>query len=255
MSQSPERKPTETSTAASTTPASEPQSTSTSPPQPGVWARVQPYVQPVANTVWLNARVWMPMLADPRFRACKISYGSREGRDGTKWDIVLPRQCWQCGARERLMQREYERQLRGFESPVGILVCTVAVALVLLLLALVLHSGTCVLLTFFVLLGGAAFMFVKSWTEQVRLVISTCPDHADALRSPLTVAYDNELHVVLPTEQLAQKAREELASKRRSDQRYSERSDAPPEVTTPGQSRRTTESYRRDELPPIKLDE
>jgi len=98
-------------------------------------------------------------------------------------------------------------------------------------------------------------MFVKSWSEHVRLLIFTCPDHADQLRSPLMVAYDNGLYMILPTEGLMQKAREELALKRRSDQRYSERSDTPPEITTPGQGRLAPESYRRDELPPIKLDE
>jgi hypothetical protein len=211
-------------------------------------------VQPVVDAAWLNVRVWMPMLANPQFRSCQIAYAAREGRDGTKWDIVLPRQCWQCGSRDRLLQREYERQLRGFESPIGILACTAAVVLVLLLLSVWLGSGMCFMLAVFAGLGGAAFMFVKSWNERVRLVISTCPDHADQLRTPLTVAYENELHVILPSEQLTEAARLELAAKRRSDQRYSEPKE-PAAPTTPGQSRRAAETYRRDELPPIKLDE
>jgi hypothetical protein len=224
-------------------------------PQPGFWTRVRPYVRPVADSAWLNARVWLPVLATPQFRACKVNYAAREGRDGTKWDIALPKQCWQCGSSDRLMQREYEQPLRGFESPIAILVCTVSIALLLLLLAVWMRSGTCVWLAMFTLLGGGAFMFVKSWSEHVRLVIFTCPDHADNLRSPLMVAYDNELHMILPNETFTQKAREELALKRRTDQRYSERSDTPPEITTPGQGRQAVEKYRRDELPPIKLDD
>ncbi|HEY5313607.1 MAG TPA: hypothetical protein VIK18_13860 [Pirellulales bacterium] len=224
-------------------------------PQPGLWTRLRPYVLPVVDTVWLNVRVWLPMLATPQFRACQLNYTAREGRDGKKWDIALPKQCWQCASRDRLMQREYEQPLRGFESPIAILVCTGSIAVLLLLLAIWMRSGTCFMLAMFTLLGGGAFMFVKSWSEHVRLLIFTCPDHADQLRSPLMVAYDNGLYMILPTEGLMQKAREELALKRRSDQRYSERSDTPPEITTPGQGRLAPESYRRDELPPIKLDE
>jgi len=68
-------------------------------------------------------------------------HAAREGRDGTKWDIVLPKQCWQCASRDKLMQREYEHSLRGFESPIAILVCTGSVALLLLVLAMWMKSG------------------------------------------------------------------------------------------------------------------
>ncbi|HEX4150060.1 MAG TPA: hypothetical protein VHY20_13770 [Pirellulales bacterium] len=211
-------------------------------------------MQPLVDAAWLNVRVWLPALANPHFRSSQIAYGARENRDGTKWEILLPRQCWQCGTRDRLLQREYERQLRGFESPVGILVCAGAVVLLLLLLALWMKSATCFLLAVFTALGGAAFMFVKSWKERARLVISTCPEHADGLRCPLMVAYENELVLILPSEQLTEAARTELAAKRRTDQRYSEPKDPVP-PTAPGEARRVAETYRRGELPPIKLDE
>ena len=57
-----------------------------------------------------------------------------------------------------------------------------------------------------ILAGGCGFLYVKSWPERVRLVQWTCNDHADAMRQPEIVVYENELHLILATQELADAA-------------------------------------------------
>jgi hypothetical protein len=192
-----------------------------------------------------------------------VTYAARESREGTSWEIILPSRCWECGATERLLKREYDRELRSFESPVAIGSCAVAVAFFFLLLGGWL-GGMAYWLFLMALVGGGAMLFLKSWNERARVAISTCPEHADGLKAPGLVVYDNELSVILPTSQLAKAARDEMLAKRREKSRYSE---APPPsdidkprpaaATEPQakEARYAQKDYKRDELPPIKLDE
>jgi len=212
---------------------------------------------PFRQWAWLNLRVWVPFLATPEFRDRQVSYGGRENRDGTKWTVNLPKQCWQCSKKDGLRSREYEFDTRSFEAPVAILACTVGVAILALLLGMWLYFPLAIF-SLAILAGGFILMYVKSWPEQVRLVQWTCNDHADAMRQPEIVVYENELHLILATQELADAASAELAAKRRAGGQYTEtkssatvdpmaRTEAPPPA-------KPQPPYKRDELPPIKLD-
>jgi hypothetical protein len=244
----------------------------TSPPPatgPGFVDRMKPIVQPLTERAWLNMRVWVPFLANPQMKVGQVRYAAREGRDGTQWNVTLPAQCWQCGAKESLLTREYQRELRSFDAPLAILAGALGGAFFLFLLGG--FWSTFYLLALACLVGGAAMMFVKSWPEQVRLSIASCAAHADQVRCPDLVVYDNELYVFAPSAELAQTARAEIIARRRSEQRYAspeERSarapapplslDAPaasPSGPTSTTAPRPAAGYKRGELPPIKLDE
>ncbi len=210
---------------------------------------------PFRRWAWLNLRVWLPFLATPSFRDRQVSYGGRENRDGTKWNVNLPKQCWQCSKKDGLRSREYEADARSFEAPVPILVCTLAVALSALLLGLWLYTPLA-LFSFVILLGGCGFMYVKSWPERVRLLQWTCTEHADAMRQPEFVVYENELHLILATSELADAASAELAAKRRAAGQHGEKSadTVDPMARTDSPAPARQQAYKRDELPPIKLD-
>jgi hypothetical protein len=211
---------------------------------------------PFRQWIWLNLRVWLPFLATPDFRERKVSYGGRENRDGTKWNVNLPKQCWQCSKKDGLRSREYESDSRSFEAPVGILVCTVGLAIFALLIGLWLYYPLA-LFSFAILLGGCVLMYVKSWPERVRLVQWTCNEHADAMRQPEIVVYENELHLILATHELADAAGAELAAKRRAGGQHAEpRADSTvdPMARVEASPPPKPQGYKRDELPPIKLD-
>jgi hypothetical protein len=211
---------------------------------------------PFRRWAWLNLRVWVPFLATPDFRDRQVSYGGRENRDGTKWTVNLPKQCWQCSKKDGLRSREYEADARSFEAPVAILACTVGVAIFALLIGLWLYWPLA-LFSVAILAGGCVFMYVKSWPERVRLVQWTCTDHADAMRQPEIVVYENELHLVLATSELAEAASAELAAKRRAGGKHSEESSdstVDPMVRVESPAPQKPQGYKRDELPPIKLD-
>jgi hypothetical protein len=211
---------------------------------------------PFRKWAWLNLRVWVPFLATPDFRNRQVSYGGRENRDGTKWNVNLPKQCWKCSRKDGLRSREYEFGTRSVEAPVAILACSVGIALFSFLLGLWLYFPLA-LFAFAILAGGFVMMYVKSWPEQVRLVQWTCTEHADAMRQPEVVVYENELHLIPATQELAEAAGAELAAKRRAGGQYAE---ARSNATVDPMARAETpappkpQGYKRDELPPIKLD-
>ena len=200
---------------------------------------------PFRQWAWLNLRVWVPFLATPAFRDRQVSYGGRENRDGTKWNVSLPKQCWQCNRKDSLRSREYEFDTRSFEAPVAILACTVGVAIFALLIGLWLYFPLA-LFSVAILAGGCGFLYVKSWPERVRLLQWTCNDHADAMRQPEIVVYENELHLILATQELADAASAELAAKRRAGGQHAETSPRPRSIRWPAptpprrQSRKVT---------------
>jgi len=211
---------------------------------------------PFRRWAWLNLRVWVPFLATPDFRDRQVAYGGRENRDGTKWNVNLPKQCWQCSKKDGLRSREYEVDTRSFEAPVAILACTVGVALCALLLGLWLYMPLA-LFSFAILAGGCVMLYVKSWPERVRLLQWTCNEHADGMRQPEFVVYENELHLILATSELADAASAELAAKRRAGGQHAEKgsdSTVDPMARVDSPAPQKPQAYKRDELPPIKLD-
>ncbi len=99
--------------------------------------------------------------------------------------------------------------------------------------------------------------YVKSWPERVRLLQWTCNEHADGMRQPEIVVYENELHLILATQELADAASAELVAKRRAGGQHAEtRSDSTvdPMARADAPSAPKPQGYKRDELPPIKLD-
>jgi hypothetical protein len=250
--------PNSSSHSASPSPADGP---SAPPAGPSFVERVWPVVKPLVEWAGLQSKVWVPFLTTPVERARQVTYGARESRDGTKWDVTLPAQCWQCGTKQGLRSREYELDTRSFEAPVGILACAAGLSLFMFILSVWLGSWMCFFASLLLLVGGGAMMFVKSWPERVRLVVSTCPNHADDLRCPEFVVYENEFQVFLATPQLADAARSELASKRRAGGRYAPDDHAP--AASPTAAAATPrpaagpapQAYKRGELPPIKLDD
>jgi hypothetical protein len=211
---------------------------------------------PFRRWAWLNLRVWVPFLATPDFRNRQVSYGGRENRDGTKWTVNLPKQCWQCSKKDGLRSREYEADARSFEAPVAILACTLGLAVFALLIGLWLYWPLAVF-SLAILAGGCVFMYVKSWPEQVRLVQWTCNDHADAMRQPEIVVYENELHLILATPELTEAANAELVARRRASGKQSETGSGAtvdPMARAESPAPQKPQGYKRDELPPIKLD-
>lgn len=238
--------------------------------------RAWPHVKPVIDSAWLNLRVWVPFLANPQFRECQVAYGARESRDGTRWDVSLPQQCWQCNTTTAVQSRTYERSLRTFDTPVAILACALGVAGFFFLLSVWIGSFLCFLISLFCVLGGLGFLYVKSWPEQARIVVSTCAEHADALRCPDLVVHDNVLYVMAFSPELAEVARAELNAKRKAGNRYAESPPAPtaaaqtprrettaiplsdeppPAASSDAASRAAIAGYKRSELPPISLDD
>jgi hypothetical protein len=242
------------------------------PASPSFFERVWPHLKPYADPAWLNLRVWVPFLANPDFRASQVLFGAKDFRDGRDWKISLPRQCWQCGTTSGLMPRQYEKQIRTFEAPVGIAGSALGLAVFALLLALWLSSSFFSLVAF-CLIGGAVFLFVKSWIEHVEFSMWTCPTHADELRCPDMVVHENEVHVLMPWPKLAEATRQDILERRKNRDRgrYGNEAAAPSRAAeTPIQLSETREpsraappesakpsvaGYKRDELPPIKLDD
>ena len=60
-------------------------------------------------------------------------------------------------------------------------------------------------------------LFVKSWKERVRLAFWTCAEHADDALAPQMSPGEDDLHVFVASESLAEAARAELKAARRRD--------------------------------------
>ena len=232
---------------------------------PGVADRLKPVVQPFGKWLWLNLRVWAPFLANPEFRACTVKYTPKEGRDGDTWVLDLPHQCWKCGEEKGLISRQYQFSVRFFESPMGIVAVALGLGIFTLLAGWFFTElwGTffkVALVALLIVVGGAAMIFVKSWTEPVHLTIWTRPDHADDLRRPDAAAYDGDVYLVLDNAEFAKAAKVAAAAKRRTTSKYAAETKptidpsfrSAPEPSGPAAP---AQPYKRDELPPIKLDD
>lgn len=182
-------------------------------------ARHWPYARPYLRQTWLNIRVWIPVLLNPGERARQVRYWTREARHRGTWEVALPKQCWQCGRTDKLRKREWSLELRSFEYPTLIVAIALGTAIPALWLASMWMTAFFLTVAFVAMVGGIVAIYLKCWPEQVRIIMSTCDDHADTMPSPEAVIDQGELYLFAPTAQLAETAREELKKLRRENKR------------------------------------
>ncbi|MCL6504627.1 MAG: hypothetical protein K6T86_18255 [Pirellulales bacterium] len=219
------------------------------------------------HAVWLNVQVWIPDLLAPHLRRRLVQYWGRESRNGTTWSIPLPAECFRCGKKQNLQAIRLKRQLRGFDSPVGLLFTAGIGALVTLALGIFFSTYVWYVASLLFLVVGVGLTWSRSWVDDVELSISTCPDHAAEVEFPELVLYERDLYLFAPTEQLAEAARKELDAQRRRDKRFVH--DEPPpapaverepaarrsEGLAPPREPTSRQPPSREPLPPIPLDD
>lgn len=209
----------------------------------------------------LNLRVWAPVFRTPDMKIRLVKYRSSDARSGMTWKVGLPKQCFACGKTSDLTLRKYSQELRVFDSPTTILGGTIGGVLVLLLMAIVFGSLVMFFLSLVLAVMGAAFQFIKSWTERVKVNIFSCPEHLEDLTPPQVVCYDDDLYIFLPHESLAEPARAELTESRKKGQKQrpplaNDLTRAAPPEPSPAESEAPPPSRpigTRAELPPLKL--
>ncbi len=185
----------------------------------GFVARYWPYVRPYLRQAWLNTRVWIPVLLNPGDRAREVRYWTREARNRGTWEIALPKQCWQCGSTENLRKREWDIDQYSFEYPTLIVAIAAGTGIPSLWLASKWMTPFFLTVAALSCVAAIVAIYLKSWPEEVRIIMSTCDEHADAMPSPEVVIDQGELYLFAPTAQLAEVAREELKNRRREMKR------------------------------------
>lgn len=210
----------------------------------------------------LNLRVWAPVLRTPDMKSRQIRYRSSDARSGMTWKIGLPKQCFECGKTSDLTLRKYSQEVRVFDAPTTIIGGTIGGVLLLILIAIVFGSLPMFFVSLVIALMGAAFQFIKSWTERVKVNIFGCSEHLEDLTPPQVAIYDDDLYLFLPHESLVEPARAELTESRKKGQKQ-----RPPLANDLTRNARPAEAPRpeseepppartigtRTELPPLKL--
>ena len=168
------------------------------------------WLRPLARQAWINLQVWLPILQNRTERERLVKFHPREHREGTRWSLDLPKQCWQCGATETLWDRELELEVRAFEYPLQVLAGMLGAAGFFLFVAWVAGSWKSLLLYLLSLIVGGIVLWVKSWPETVKMRLWTCPQHAAEMRAPTMGIEEGELFLFMPSEGLADEARREL---------------------------------------------
>jgi hypothetical protein len=168
------------------------------------------WLRPLARQAWINLQVWLPFLQNRTERERLVKFHPREHREGTRWSLDLPKQCWQCGATETLWDRELELEVRAFEYPLQVLAGMLGAAGFFLLLAWAFGSLKMVAFYLLSLIVGGIVLWVKSWPETVKMRMWTCPQHAAEMRAPTMGIEEGELFLFMPSEGLADEARREL---------------------------------------------
>jgi hypothetical protein len=216
--------------------------------------------RPLVRQAWQNLKVWIPFFLNPQDRLCQVVYHAREHREGFVWHVRLPRVCWQCGGDGDLWERQVELPRRGFENPLSIVAATLGSAAFFLLLAISFRSLSMFIAGLLALVVGGLVLWAKSWIETVNIEMATCPQHADALCLPGIVVYENELHLFLPNQRLADATRAALKAERLGRDRTlpgvprgTESDVEPPPARERYQSPYAGRLPQRVELPPIKL--
>ena len=213
--------------------------------------------------------VWYPFLLGGGLLARRVVYDGREVSQGGKWSLTLPKQCWCCGTQQRVESQQLSRDVRTYDLPPSMLMLGAVVAVLLIVVGLFTARMWAVLLGLVLVGAGAVLLMLKSWREPVRMVLWSCDAHADEVRAPDLVIYDNELYLFAPTASLAEAATSELMARRRKGRRHAEVGESMPE-SRPSESARPTRSPTgeeprtsppsvnrpvREELPPIKMDD
>ncbi len=179
------------------------------------------------HDLFLHLRVWLPFLINGYDRRRLVRYLARDLRVGMQWTVELPQCCWQCGAAQRLSPRAWQTTVRCYESALPIAGGAV-VALVFVAIAGLWLGWVWTLLSAVLIVAGAALLIaIKSWPEHVDLVLWTCPEHAARVPCPDVVSDDDELYVFLPTETLANEARDQLRQRRQQGRRASDHDASP----------------------------
>ncbi len=242
-----------------------------------------PVIEPFLKRCWLNLRVWVPQLANPDFRARQVVYHASDVLSDGYWNVELARQCWQTGQTEGLVEHKLELPVRSHENPLQIVLATVATLMVLFLLWWFFSLGGIILWLVAGLIGFAVLR-LKSWPEHVRLTYWASTTAGDAMPPPEVVAADGRLTVVTFDKRLAEATRKSIAAKRAAaaqaraagfapvapptratmsldDRPRSAPADDPTLNALPGRPPEpkppTTPltNYKREELPPLKLDD
>jgi len=217
--------------------------------------------RPWLDRALLNLRVWLPALRTPDMKARQVKYRSSDARSGMTWKVGLPQQCYSCGKTEGLTLRKFSQEMRVFDSPMSILGGTFALSMVLLVIFLLTFRPTFFILALVAVVFGAAFQFVKSWNERVRISLWSCPEHLEELTSPEVVIHDEDLYVYVPHESLVAPARAEMIAARKKGQK--QRPPLAPKETARVESAPAPDDSAnlppsrplgsRTELPPLKL--
>jgi hypothetical protein len=250
--------------ASSSTPPSSPEARG-----PNFFERTWPKVKPYVDRSWLVLRAWVPFFANPEFRSKQVIYVAKDSRNAGVWTVALPKKCLHCGRDEVTVARQFPHDVRNFETPAPILGAIAGLFVFFMLLWLWLSYSQLFLLSLAILLGGAVLMYVKSWKEEVEIAAWACADHTGTAVGPEIVPQEDVLHVIVANTKLAEAARADVLALRKARQGYagappSTSSASPPparptvrpgEVSPATPPRPETASYRREELPPIKLDE
>lgn len=219
----------------------------------------------------VNLRIWLPLLSNRSWETRELKYTARENRHGARWQVSFPACCWHCQANASLEFVRLDREVRGFENPLGpIILCPLA-AVLAVAIAITIRSPTLALLAPAVLALGAFWLWFKSSTESVELSVAACALHRLGVQEPDLAVFDNELYVFAHSPELALAARQEQTATRRAGRSSSEDMEPPSNDRRPqseGKRKRksTAEnesappalppvSSRREELPPIKLDD
>ncbi len=222
--------------------------------------RAWPIIEPIIHQGWINLRVWVPALANPDFRDRQVVYPAREFRERNVWTIELPQQCCVSDQTAGVEATTLRESLRCFELPMQIIAGSLAGFGFFGLLWLWLGGFKLFCLSLLSLAVGAAGLWLKSWAEQINLVIWSKAEHKSAVQFPEAVIFDDALHLMLPSSTLANAARMQIAQQRREQNKYGVASpaDEAPSPSASATSRTPpppVQPYKRDELPPIKLDD
>jgi hypothetical protein len=242
-----------------------------------------PVIEPLLKRCWLNLRIWVPQLSNPDFRAAQIVYHGSDALSDGVWHVELARQCWKTGQTEGLFEHKIEVPLRSHENPLQIVLATTATLMVLFLLGYLMTVKFFLYLIAIVI--GFGVLWLKSWPEHVRFVYYAGKDVPEPMPEPQVVGVDGKLTVVTVDRRLADATRKAIAAKRaafaqsrtpgaapsappsRSTMSLDDRPGSAPSIdpTIAAQQRaRAPEptppvtpisNYKRDELPPLKLDD
>ncbi|MBL8827150.1 MAG: hypothetical protein JNM18_09200 [Planctomycetaceae bacterium] len=242
-----------------------------------------PVIEPFLKRCWLNLRVWVPQLANPDFRARQVVYHASDVLSDGYWNVELARQCWLTGKTDTLAEHKLELPVRSHENPLQIVLATVATLMVLFLLWWFFSLGGFILWIVAGLIGYAVLR-LKSWPEHVRVTYWASPEAGDAMPAPEVVAADGRLTVVTVDKRLAEATRKSIAAKRAAAAQARAAGFAPaapptratmslddrptsapahdptlgtmrPRAPEPTPPTTPLSNYKRDELPPLKLDD